>query len=338
MFFCFGAQVNTCAIVRKLTSVDPLAAKYPFYTPYNYAGNKPINKIDIDGMQEGNKGGGGTPIAAPTGGNTAVPSGNSSSGGCMTCPPITAVSKPDANTVANRLPVATTSNGPGNGQQFQNAPVEKKAPPGNYYPGLMQTSGDANLKSVSNLNTTNVARTIKLGEPTDNEYMQMAADKLYSGGASASYLSLGVNTQGDISTGFGESSNSTINIMDGELISLGTSGVMVSPTSLSTDVPRFDKVSINIANESSNNSNSPYITHDQSGAVTGTVQVDFNIENKSASFGIGAFKSTVTAVRNFTPTYGPVQTRTIGTISTTGATIGGKLPNGLGLSIDFNIK
>lgn len=39
----------TCRFI----SVDPLASDYPFYTPYNYAGNKPINKIDIDGMQEG---------------------------------------------------------------------------------------------------------------------------------------------------------------------------------------------------------------------------------------------------------------------------------------------
>ena len=38
----------TCRFI----SVDPLASDYPFYTPYNYAGNKPINKIDIDGMQE----------------------------------------------------------------------------------------------------------------------------------------------------------------------------------------------------------------------------------------------------------------------------------------------
>jgi len=33
-------------------SVDPLAAKYPFYTPYQYAGNQPINFIDLDGMEQ----------------------------------------------------------------------------------------------------------------------------------------------------------------------------------------------------------------------------------------------------------------------------------------------
>jgi len=34
--------------------VDPLAGKYAYYTPYQYAGNKPINKIDIDGLEEEN--------------------------------------------------------------------------------------------------------------------------------------------------------------------------------------------------------------------------------------------------------------------------------------------
>lgn len=33
-------------------SVDPLTAKYPWYTPYQFAGNKPINSIDLDGAEE----------------------------------------------------------------------------------------------------------------------------------------------------------------------------------------------------------------------------------------------------------------------------------------------
>ena len=41
----------TCRFI----SVDPLAGYFPFYTPFNYAGNKPIGKVDIDGMQEENK-------------------------------------------------------------------------------------------------------------------------------------------------------------------------------------------------------------------------------------------------------------------------------------------
>ena len=36
----------------RFISVDPLAADYPFYTPYQYAGNKPINFIDLDGAEE----------------------------------------------------------------------------------------------------------------------------------------------------------------------------------------------------------------------------------------------------------------------------------------------
>ncbi len=35
----------------RFVSVDPLAAEYPFYTPYQYAGNKPIIAIDIDGLE-----------------------------------------------------------------------------------------------------------------------------------------------------------------------------------------------------------------------------------------------------------------------------------------------
>jgi hypothetical protein len=32
--------------------VDPLQFKYPHYTPYQYAGNKPISYIDLDGLEE----------------------------------------------------------------------------------------------------------------------------------------------------------------------------------------------------------------------------------------------------------------------------------------------
>ncbi len=50
--YYYGARYYSPWICRFI-SVDPLAAKYPFYNPYNYAGNKPVNFIDIDGLQEG---------------------------------------------------------------------------------------------------------------------------------------------------------------------------------------------------------------------------------------------------------------------------------------------
>ena len=36
----------------KFLSVDPLTASYPWYTPYQFAGNKPIQCIDLDGLEE----------------------------------------------------------------------------------------------------------------------------------------------------------------------------------------------------------------------------------------------------------------------------------------------
>jgi RHS repeat-associated protein len=33
-------------------SVDPLTKEYPFYTPYQFAGNKPIMAVDLDGLEE----------------------------------------------------------------------------------------------------------------------------------------------------------------------------------------------------------------------------------------------------------------------------------------------
>ncbi|OYT10922.1 MAG: hypothetical protein B6I18_06440, partial [Bacteroidetes bacterium 4572_112] len=38
--------------IAKFLSVDPLTASYPWYTPYQFAGNKPIWAIDIDGLEE----------------------------------------------------------------------------------------------------------------------------------------------------------------------------------------------------------------------------------------------------------------------------------------------
>ena len=40
------------ANIAKFLSVDPLTDKYPFYTPYQFAGNKPIQFIDLDGLEE----------------------------------------------------------------------------------------------------------------------------------------------------------------------------------------------------------------------------------------------------------------------------------------------
>ncbi len=36
----------------KFLSIDGLTAKYPWYTPYQFAGNTPIQAIDIDGLEE----------------------------------------------------------------------------------------------------------------------------------------------------------------------------------------------------------------------------------------------------------------------------------------------
>jgi len=38
--------------IGKFLSVDPLTGSYPFYTPYQFAGNKPIVAIDRDGLEE----------------------------------------------------------------------------------------------------------------------------------------------------------------------------------------------------------------------------------------------------------------------------------------------
>jgi len=36
----------------RFVSVDPLQFEYPHYTPFQYAGNKPISYIDLDGLEE----------------------------------------------------------------------------------------------------------------------------------------------------------------------------------------------------------------------------------------------------------------------------------------------
>ncbi len=36
----------------KFLSVDPLTKRYPWYTPYQFAGNKPIWAVDLDGLEE----------------------------------------------------------------------------------------------------------------------------------------------------------------------------------------------------------------------------------------------------------------------------------------------
>ena len=41
----------TSTEVARFMSVDPLAPEYPWYTPYQFAGNTPIQAIDLDGLE-----------------------------------------------------------------------------------------------------------------------------------------------------------------------------------------------------------------------------------------------------------------------------------------------
>jgi RHS repeat-associated protein len=47
----YGMRIYDTRLGRFL-SVDPLTKSYPHYTPYSYAGNKPIRFIDLDGAEE----------------------------------------------------------------------------------------------------------------------------------------------------------------------------------------------------------------------------------------------------------------------------------------------
>ncbi|HAZ02539.1 MAG TPA: hypothetical protein DCY97_10265 [Marinilabiliales bacterium] len=49
--YYYGARYYAAWLCR-FVSVDPLQHKYPYYTPYQYAGNKPITFIDLDGLEE----------------------------------------------------------------------------------------------------------------------------------------------------------------------------------------------------------------------------------------------------------------------------------------------
>ncbi|NLF42135.1 MAG: RHS repeat-associated core domain-containing protein, partial [Bacteroidales bacterium] len=39
--------------IARFINVDPLQHEYPHYTPFQYAGNKPITYVDLDGLEEG---------------------------------------------------------------------------------------------------------------------------------------------------------------------------------------------------------------------------------------------------------------------------------------------
>ena len=69
--YYYGARYYAAWTCRFI-SVDPLAAKYAYLTPYNYAGNKPIGDFDIDGMQST----GDPPLAATGGGAGSTPVSN----------------------------------------------------------------------------------------------------------------------------------------------------------------------------------------------------------------------------------------------------------------------
>ncbi len=62
--YYYGARYYAAWTCR-FVSVDPLAAKYPMLSPYNYASNSPIGQLDVDGMQNPEQ------ATAPSGGGNA---------------------------------------------------------------------------------------------------------------------------------------------------------------------------------------------------------------------------------------------------------------------------
>ena len=46
----YGFRIYNPGIARFL-SVDPLSSSYPYYTPYQFAGNTPIVANDLDGLE-----------------------------------------------------------------------------------------------------------------------------------------------------------------------------------------------------------------------------------------------------------------------------------------------
>ncbi|MBK6408923.1 MAG: hypothetical protein IPF78_04330 [Flavobacteriales bacterium] len=48
--YYYGARYYAAWVCRFI-SIDKMAHDFPHLNPYNYAGNKPINSLDLDGMQ-----------------------------------------------------------------------------------------------------------------------------------------------------------------------------------------------------------------------------------------------------------------------------------------------
>lgn len=46
----YGFRIYDPRVARFL-SIDPLFQSYPFYTPYQFAGNNPVKFIDLDGLE-----------------------------------------------------------------------------------------------------------------------------------------------------------------------------------------------------------------------------------------------------------------------------------------------
>jgi hypothetical protein len=301
------------ARIGRRWELDPIV--YPWLSPYATFNNNPIQFSDPNGAEPGEG-------DVPKNSKGSV-IGTKSDPAVMTEVEVI-IPKAEA-----KMPVATTGNGPASGQQLPNAPTQKETTPGNYYNGLWEIAYNPNLRAASNFNTQNQSMPRYLGEPTAAQYMQQAQNLAYSGGFSASYAGFGVTSTGDVSLGY-KNPNVTINVLDPSVKGLGAGGVMINSSG-------FSAGPINATNETTGYTPGPYIVHDQTGKVTGTVQANFIINNVNASVFVGGYKSAVTAVRSFSSTDGSVKTQTIGTTVNKGFTVGGSA-GGFSGSLDFNVK
>ena len=154
----YGFRIYNPGIARFL-SVDPLAPDYPWYTPYQFAGNTPIRAIDLDGAEPfvipaGLLGS--SPILAASNAGTIATVGSSASGAGIAAGASAAASSGSSGLNFLFRPVGPIIMDPGTGVNKPGSIPGEKAPDEIYYePFEIPFSPDVQIDSPQGSSDSN---------------------------------------------------------------------------------------------------------------------------------------------------------------------------------------